>query len=246
MMFLDLGPDTGDVLAISQPAHAWVSGQLLRHWATALDESLLFATEQHDLAWLDWELAPSFDPATQRPALFRAVGAAVHAPLWAAAVDRALAAWGMHVALLVSRHGSVIYTRFTDRHRLSDADADAAGRYLREQALRQQAWAGALGFAEAQLEQESGLVAFADALSLALCGALAAPLELTGPAGRGYRLERDTAGLTLAPWPFRNRAFAATVEGRVIPGGRLADAGAMQHWLGAAAHRRVELRLHAG
>ncbi|MDP9096354.1 MAG: DUF3891 family protein, partial [Pseudomonadota bacterium] len=114
MMFLE-EPGAPAVLAISQPAHAWVAGQLLRAWQGGLDATLLLAAEQHDLAWLDWETRPTFDAATGRPKLFRDVGAAAHAPVWAAAVERARTAWGMRVALLISRHGTVLYTRFTDR-----------------------------------------------------------------------------------------------------------------------------------
>lgn len=79
-------------LAITQPAHAWISGQLLRALADPLAEPLLLAAEQHDLGWLDWETAPSFDPQTGRPRLFRSVGAAMHAPMWAKGVERALGA----------------------------------------------------------------------------------------------------------------------------------------------------------
>ena len=50
------------VLAISQPTHAWISGQILRAWDEALSEPLLLAAEQHDIGWLDWETAPTFNP----------------------------------------------------------------------------------------------------------------------------------------------------------------------------------------
>ena len=239
MMFLDPATPGGPALAISQPMHAWVAGQILRAWEAPLDEALLFAAEQHDIAWLDWELSPSFDPATGRPHLFRDVGAAVHAPLWLQGVDRAFAAWGARVALLVSRHGSVIYTRFTDRHRLSPADAAAAARYVADQAPRQAAWAAALGRDAAGLARDSDLIAFADTLSLALCGALAPPLALDGPGCHGgtlaYRLDQAGPGVfTLDPWPFRGDRLTMAAEARPIPGGRFADAAAMQAWLAAA------------
>jgi hypothetical protein len=51
-----------DVLAISQPARAWISGQLLRAWAEPLGEPLLLGAEQHDIGWLDWETL-RLDPA---------------------------------------------------------------------------------------------------------------------------------------------------------------------------------------
>ena len=56
------------VLAISQPTHAWISGQILRAWDEALGEPLLLAAEQHDIGWLDWETAPTFNPEYRPPA----------------------------------------------------------------------------------------------------------------------------------------------------------------------------------
>src|SRR3954471_5962889 len=100
--------EEGRVLAISQPAHAWISGQLMRRLAVAPSETLQLTAEQHDLGWLDWERAPPFDAAAGRPPPFREVGAKSHAPMWTQGVERALAAWGPHVALLISRHGGRI------------------------------------------------------------------------------------------------------------------------------------------
>lgn len=242
MMFLDArSGKSGDLLAVSQPTHAWVSGQLLRHWAVRLDEPLLLAAEQHDLAWLDWELAPSFDSAAGRPHLFRDVGAAAHAPLWSHAVERACAAWGSRVALLISRHGTVIYTRFTGRHRLSDADAGAAKDYVERQAPMQAAWARALRLADHALERDTNLIAFADTLSLALCGALPLPLELDGPgleSGQArYRLARQAGGafgFSLSPWPFRGEAVLIDAEARLVPGGRFAGEAEMRAWSASA------------
>ena len=50
--------DPSATLAISQPAHAWLSGQILRAWGAPLAETLLLAAEQHDIGWMDWETAP--------------------------------------------------------------------------------------------------------------------------------------------------------------------------------------------
>ncbi len=226
-------------LAISQLTHAWISGQLLRAWADALDEPLLLAAEQHDIGWLDWETAPSFDPASGRPHLFRDVGAATHAPMWSRGVERALGAWGTRVALLISRHGGVIYRRFTDRHRLAEADAAAAARFLETQAPVEAAWTQALGIDAATLDHDTSLLAFADTLSLALCGELRPPLTLDAPDRRGrlrsMRLTADGSrpdSFMLSPWPFRGDAL--TMQGqarRLPPEGRFADAAAMRRWL---------------
>jgi hypothetical protein len=186
-----------DVLAISQPAHAWISGQLLRAWAKPLGEPLLLATEQHDLGWLDWEAAPTFDPETGRPHLFRDVGAVTHAPMWVRGLERALAAWGAHVALLISMHGALIYRRYMDRHRMSEADVLASENYLAAQASREATWTEALRLDPVAVKRESSLVAFADTLSLALCGGLMAPMtpETTAQNGDPIRMElTDRAG----------------------------------------------------
>jgi hypothetical protein len=238
MLFRD---QKSGVIAISQLTHAWISGRLLRAWDEALSEPLLLAAEQHDLGWIDWEVAPSFDERTGRPHLFRDVGAALHAPMWAAGVDRALAAWGMHVALLISRHGGVIYSRYTNRHRLAEADALAAQHYLETHGAKEQAWARALGFDEARLMNESGLVAFVDALSLALCGELKTPMDLEAPDSRGAAQKMhlaERAGkpfeFVLSPWPFRDSALIFECEARPLPSeGRFPHEAAMRSWLAA-------------
>jgi hypothetical protein len=229
---------SGD-LAISQLTHAWISGQILRAWDEKLSETLLLAAEQHDIGWIDWETEPTFNSETGRPHLFREVGASVHAPMWVRGVERALGAWGTHVALLVSRHGGVIYRRYMDRHRIDAADAAAAGNYLNAQAPIEAAWSRALGLEAAELDKETALVAFADTLSLALCGELKAPLDLEAP-GRGgdalaLRLAERTQrsfDFVLSPWPFRTTELLLEGEARSLPSAsRFSDEDAMKTWL---------------
>src|ERR1700734_827595 len=227
------------VLAISQPSHAWISGQILRAWDERLDESLLLAGEQHDIGWLDWETTPTFNPETGRPHLFREIGAAVHSPMWRQGVERALGAWGAHVALLISRHGGVIYRRYTDRHRISETDSAAAQTYLETQAPMEAAWAKALGLDAAALQKETTLVALSDTLSLALCGELKTPIEVEAPKARGGT---ETLSLTerpghpfdfvLSPWPLREGVLTVEGEARLLPpSGRFDDEAAMRTWL---------------
>jgi Protein of unknown function (DUF3891) len=227
------------VLAISQPAHAWISGQILRAWDEALSEPLLLAAEQHDIGWLDWETAPTFNPQTGRPHLFREVGAAVHSPMWRRGVERALGAWGAHVALLVSRHGGVIYRRYIDRHRASEADAAAAQTFLETQAPLEAAWAKTLELDAAALQKQTTLVALSDTLSLALCGELKTPFEVEAPnAGGGIETLRliERPGhpfdFVLSPWPFRKDVLDVEGEARPLPAsGRFDNEAAMRIWL---------------
>ncbi len=226
------------VLAISQPTHAWISGQILRSWREALGETLMLAAEQHDIGWLDWETAPTFNPETGRPHLFREVGAATHSPMWRQGVERALSAWGAHVALLVSRHGGVIYRRYADRHRMNEPDAAAARAYLEAQAPLEAAWAKMLGLEAAELQKETALVAFSDTLSLALCGELKTPIELEAPNAHGGAetlrlIERPghPFEFVLSPWPFRKDALTVEGEARPLPAtGRFDNEAAMREW----------------
>ena len=250
MLFRVEGPR---VIAISQPMHAWVAGQLLRAWDTTLAESVHLAAEQHDIGWLDWEVAPSFDAATGRPHLFRDVGASLHAPMWARGVDRARHAWGDHVALLVSRHGGVIYRRYTTRHQLSEADAEAARGYVRTQEPKEKAWASRLGLDEGALKMQSGLIACVDTLSLALCGELAAPLSVEAPGRGGETISLSLAAkpgaafdFTLSPWPFRERELTLEGEGLLLPeSGAFSDESHMRTWLTTGPRRAFSAHLSA-
>jgi hypothetical protein len=227
------------VLAISQPTHAWISGQILRAWHEALSEPLLLAGEQHDIGWLDWETAPTFNPQTGRPHLFREIGAAVHSPMWRRGVERALGAWGAHVALLVSRHGGVIYRRYTDRHRISEADAAAAQTYLETQAPLEAAWAKTLGLDAAVLQKQTTLVALSDTVSLALCSELKTPFEVEAPNASGgtetLRLVERPGhpfDFILSPWRFRKDVVDVEGEARRLPAARRFDnEAAMRIWL---------------
>lgn len=243
MMYRSQG---GRELSISQPAHAWISGQLLRRFAAPLSEALLLAGEQHDLGWLDWERAPSFDASAGRPPSFREVGAAVHSPMWTAGVERALAAWGPHVALLISRHGGRIYRRF-GLPSAGPQDAQAINAYLAAQAPLEAQWARAAGLDAAELERQSTLIAFVDALSLAVCGALRAPatLELLGVEVR--LAEAGPYDLRLSPWPFAGAAFEIEGQGRPLPeGGRFADESAMRAWIASPERETFRTRLAPG
>jgi len=159
--------------------------------------------------------------------------------MWRQGVDRALGAWGAHVALLISRHGDVIYSRYTDRHRISEADAAAAQTYLETQAPMEAAWARTLGLDAAALQEQTTLVALSDTLSLALCGELKTPIEVEAPNASG---ETETLSLTgrpgrpfdfvLSPWPFRKDVLDVEGEARPLPPvGRFDNEAAMRTWL---------------
>ncbi|MGG5885783.1 DUF3891 family protein [Falsiroseomonas sp. HC035] len=248
----------GSFLAISQPMHALVSGQMARAWGApgfapvAPFEDVATACAQHDVAWMAWEAAPTLDASTGLPHMFRTVGASRHAPMWAEGVQRALASWGPWVALLVSRHGSLIYGSYADRHQLDRADAEAADRYLAEQAVVQQDLAAQTGAAPAQIEAASALVAVTDALSLAVCGGVQTIGGVgTAPLADGGRVKlalRESEGvLAIAPWPFRLPDVTLHWHARRFEAGtRWTDEAAMRADLAAAPQHLVTARLVAG
>lgn len=255
MLFRDV-PD-GSWLAISQPMHALVSGQMLRSWGRppflAPDpfEEVATACAQHDVAWMGWEAAPSLDPATGRPTLFHHLGVRVHAPMWAEGVERAIAAWGPWVGLLVSRHGSRIYAAYQGRHHPSggEADAEAVAAYQRDQAALRGRLMAAVGATDRQVEDAAALVAVTDALSLAVCGGVetlgwTAMAPLAGGGLVPLLLEEGEGVMTVDPWPFlKPEVVLRWTARRFAPGTRFADQAAMRAGLLAAPFMQVTARL---
>ncbi len=256
MLFRDMAD--GSWLAVSQPMHALVSGQMLRAWGAAgfarpdPFEDVATAAAQHDVAWMGWEASPSFDAGTGRPHAFRAVGARFHAPMWAEGVQRALASWGPWVALLVSRHGSLIYARYEDRHQDHPDDAPAARHYRETQAALQQGLIADLGVPMPVVEAASALVAVTDALSLAVCGGIATMggvghAPLAGGGSVALTLREQEGVLAISPWPFAVPAVPLAWRGRrFAPGTRWADEGAMRAGLAAAPDVALPARLVPG
>jgi hypothetical protein len=97
------------------------------------------------------------------------------------------------------------------------------------------------------------LIAFADALSLALCGDLRAPLELEAPGHAGETVQlrlADKPGapftFTLSPWPFGEDALTFEGEARALPAeGRFPDEAAMRRWSAAPERVAFQARLLA-
>ena len=175
--------------------------------------------------------------------------------MWTRGVLRAYAAWGAHVALLVSLHGGVIYRRYTDRLRISAADAAAAQNYLDTQGPIEAAWARALKLDDDEVDRQRSLVAFADALSLALCGDLKTPLTLEARRRGGDRTPMQLEGIfghafefLLDPWPFAANYLVLEGEARKLPAeGRFASEAAMRAWLARPERStfRAEIRRRA-
>ncbi|MBB5694806.1 DUF3891 family protein [Muricoccus pecuniae] len=222
-------PEDGARLLIPQPSHALLSGQIMAAWGApgfARPEpaaEVILAAGQHDIAWMPWEAAPTLDARTALPHAFTAIGPATHAPMWARGVEMARAAWGLWPALLVSRHGTLIYTRYANPERDTEADKAAAARYLAEQEPMQRDWAARLGAPPELVDRNAALVAVADALSLALCFGrpeMAGEAPMEDGSRRKLALKRLAAGRwSLDPWPFRQERLTLRCEAIRIPAG---------------------------
>ncbi|HHP7243533.1 MAG TPA: DUF3891 family protein, partial [Elainellaceae cyanobacterium] len=117
----------GGRICITQPAHAWVSGQLARAWGNEQVGTfspwadVCLAAEQHDIGWLSWEATPQLNPETGYPYHFTELPIPTHMGIWSDAKRLSLS-FGRYVSLLVSLHGTGLYERFTswqqsrDRH----------------------------------------------------------------------------------------------------------------------------------
>ena len=124
--------DGDEVVAIGQPAHAWVSGQLARAWGNerfgAVDpyEDVCLAAEQHDAGMAAWEVRPTLNEQTGLPRSFMELTLDEHLEIWWSAAPL-VAPQSAYAALLVSMHGTALYER-RDLARLAAADADRVRR----------------------------------------------------------------------------------------------------------------------
>jgi len=227
--------DAAGLIVISQPAHAWVSGQLARAWGNqrfgefAPREEICQAAEQHDLGFLKWEQAPTLNPRTGLPHTFLELPTQLHLEIWSAGIQDMLL-FGRYPALLVSLH----FTAMCERHPIADQPEEARLRrdFLAEQTAFQSALLTSLRndsyyapFSDDDLiARHRQLLAVWDWLSLLLCIGLdsgravaevptregLAPLTLT-PAD-------DRSGpIIVAPWPFRSELVNLVCEGKRLP-----------------------------
>ena len=96
-------------LLITQPAHAWISGQIAENWGgpgfarPAPWKELCFAAARHDDGWVDRDIQPEWNPDTGLPHDFKNIPMEDHMSIWKQSA--ALAEYSSRfAALLVSRH----------------------------------------------------------------------------------------------------------------------------------------------
>jgi uncharacterized protein DUF3891 len=242
-----LRDDGEGVLAVGQPAHAWVSGQFARAWGNerfgALDphEEVCLAAEQHDAGMAAWEARPTLNERTGLPRSFMELTLDEHLEIWWSAAPLVLAQ-SPYAALLVSLHGSALYER-RDLTRLTPADADHVRAFLAGQRDLQDGLRAALGADPETVRRNQRLVWTWDSLSL---GVLLdwEPFELKAVPTADGETDIAVADGTLDPWPFRERELTVRCDGRRLAG-PYADEETMRAALAAAPWETVTARLTA-
>jgi hypothetical protein len=221
-----LREDDRGVLAIGQPSHAWLSGQMARAWGNERFgrvepfEEVWLAATQHDVGWMAVDIEPALNFETARPYSFLETPLDVHLELWTRGTANLLSQ-SRYATWLVSRHGSRLYER-RDLSKLSDTDAAAVRRFLDEQRELQQGLAASLGAGPVELERNSRLIWTWDYLSLALCLNWSPATAKAAPsAGAPLDIEVESTGQgrsRLEPWPFSVDSLAVRAEGRRLSG----------------------------
>jgi len=186
-------------VAVAQPSHAWISGQLARAWAGDVRprDEVCLAAEQHDVAWTEWERHPAYDPQTGYPYTFMSLDMPTKLAMWETGPD-VLLGQSRYAALLVSLHGSRLY---------KDLDRSAF-----EQEVR-----ATLDASDDEIERNHRLVWMWDSMSLALL------LDWRPWTVEGLDMHPDG---TVKPWPFATESLTVRCEGRLLtePGAPLEDA----------------------
>jgi uncharacterized protein DUF3891 len=243
--------DGDDVIAIGQPAHAWLSGQLARAWGGLVEpwEEVCLAAEQHDVGMAAWERRPTLNPDTGLPRSFMELELDAHLEIWWRAAPLVIPQ-SRYAALLVSMHGTALYER-RDLSRLEPADVERVRGFLDGQRELQARLLASLradpstaaAASDEIVRRNQRLVWTWDSLSLGLLLDWA-PFELTAVPTADGDTDIEVRDATLDPWPFREDRVSLRCEGRRLAG-RFDDEDAMRAALARAPWDTLDFELTA-
>lgn len=252
--------DNSGLVVVTQPAHAWLSGQLARAWGNERfgsfepHEEVCLASEQHDCGWHEWEMAPTLDPLTGLPHQFDEMPLREHLSVWPAGVQM-IGGMSRYAGLLLCLHGLWLRERNPEpkdpREQHTVRGFVECQRLARDTLLKElrRDPACAPHCTEAAIARNRALISAWDWLSLGLCMrssgewlATDVPeaegrctLSLTPEGDSGFRWR-------VAPWPFREERLDVFCEGRRLAG-TFRDVEAMRAALAAAPRVRLVFRL---
>jgi hypothetical protein len=243
-MLLRREPDR--LLAIGQPAHARISGQLAAAWgnerfgAFAPREEVLLAASQHDIGMAAWDAEPDFNAETGLPYGFTEMPVETHLGLWSRAPHLALQQ-SRYVALLLSMHGTALYEMRPLESR-APADREPIAAYLAQQRALQADLRASLGAPEDEVARNQRLLWNWDYLSLAIL------LDWTPATAKRVPTATEPVDMTLSddlaldPWPFDGPSLTVTCDARVLDGPYASEAE-MRDALAAAPWVALEFTL---
>ena len=223
-------------LFISQPAHAWMAGELAAVWGNDTfahpkpREAVILATRLHDIGWLDWDANPRLD-VEGRPVNFLATNLDETIPVWRSGVQQ-IRMMNPFAAILVSMHAATIYNRRLERGADPPERIQEIRQALAEHELIQTSLCKELAllplYGPACAQEQLGIsyrwLRVCDLLSLAV---LAKALPEEGqiakvPVGSGdnfaeisYRYHSPFI-LEISPWPFASSKLQLPVEARYV------------------------------
>jgi Protein of unknown function (DUF3891) len=251
-------------IAISQNAHAWVSGQMARLWGNAQFatfapfEPICYGAEQHDIGFLEWERNPTLNLMTGLPHTYEDLPVQPHLQLWHESVV-GLYEVSAYAALLTSLHFSGLCERFHRKE--TGADKVAVDAFLETQRVLQRKIIekskldpeySAACQAET-LRYHRDLLAVWDFVSLRICRE--PQTEFSVPdvprlidETTMLKFDPTTAAgpaFQVTPWPFRSSEVQLTCEGRFFEG-RFSDEQALRKTLSNAPRINLTTTLRAG
>lgn len=194
---------------VTQPDHAWFSGELLSLWRKhGLPDNprraeILFAAREHDNGWREADAAPRCDPRTGRPLDFLSIPREDRIAIWLRGTAR-FAGGHPYAALLIVRHALTLHA---DRRGQDEWDGFLEDLDELEQGLLEEQ-----GVGEDTVRDDYRLLDLADLASLAVCSRWRQPFVR-----HGLRGELRDGTLHLDPFPLAG-ATTFRVPCRRLPG----------------------------
>lgn len=186
--------DTDRLRCVTQVDHAALAAEVLALWRRdglpdhPRRDVLLRATREHDNGWQEIDAAPLVDTASGAPHDFLTLPSAERDELWERGTQRHQE-HDPYVALLIATHAIRLHE---DRRHEANWAA-----FLERMEARQLELAALVSVDEATVDADYRMLALADILSLAVCGAWRANFHRAG-----YTGQMESGTLRLEPFPF--------------------------------------------
>jgi hypothetical protein len=223
--------DEEGIVVISQPAHAWVAGQLARYWGNETfgsykpEADVYIAAALHDVGYLNWEQRSTLNRETGLPHSFLELPTEDRLALWRRSINKMMG-YGRYPALMVSLH----FTHLCENHRKFDSPKqfELEKKFLHDQEELQTTLLTSLKndfyyepwSSDENIQRNARLVSVWDWLSLSLCmgfddeRVVANVPAATGPVQLKMTIKDDHI-VRFDPWPFRSEEPLQIVcEGR--------------------------------